>query len=101
MYRAMTYAPSGDRPGLGPERSLGAAGYGAGAHGRRKQSTGGTAVERQRAGMSGTVRPVLSITTGLGWEQVAPELAIVGDVTDKHKEQAMDLGATIAARLMN
>lgn len=51
--------------------------------------------------MSGTVRSVLSTTTGLGWEQVAPELAIVGDVTDKHKEQAMELGATIAARLMN
>jgi len=50
---------------------------------------------------TGAVRSVLSITTGLGWEQVAPELAIVGDVTDKHKEQAMELGGTIAARLMN
>lgn len=50
---------------------------------------------------TGAVRSVRSITGGLGWELVAPELAVVGDVTESHAQQAVELGATVAAHLMD
>lgn len=48
---------------------------------------------------TGTVRGVTAITTGLGWKAVLPPLVVIGDVTDAHRDEARELGATVAAGL--
>lgn len=45
----------------------------------------------------GAVRSVLSIVGALPWTQAAPVLSVLGDVTDDHRTQAYELGATLAA----
>ena len=49
--------------------------------------------------VDGTVRQLDAITTGLGWREARPPLAVVGDVTEAHHEAAWELGATVAAGL--
>src|ERR1700712_1981710 len=49
---------------------------------------------------TGAVRSILSITTGLGWRQSAREHEVLGDVDEAAINTAYDLGATIAALLM-
>jgi hypothetical protein len=45
----------------------------------------------------GAVRSVLSIVQALKWRQAAEVLEILGDVAGEHREQAYELGGTIAA----
>jgi multimeric flavodoxin WrbA len=47
----------------------------------------------------GAVRSVLSIVQALKWRQAAEVLAIVGDVGEPEREEAYELGGTIAALL--
>ena len=47
----------------------------------------------------GAVRSVLSIVSALRWRQSAEVLEVVGDVTDRHREAAYELGGTLAALL--
>jgi multimeric flavodoxin WrbA len=49
--------------------------------------------------VDGAVASVERITTGLRWRRVLPPLAVVGDTTDVDIEQAVELGATLAAGL--
>lgn len=53
-----------------------------------------------RSDTTGAERSVLSITTGLGWEQAADVLAFLGEPSDNHLKQASELGGTLAAVLM-
>jgi NAD(P)H-dependent FMN reductase len=48
---------------------------------------------------AGAVRSVLSIVGALGWRQSAEVLEVLGDVTDRGREAAYDLGGTLAALL--
>lgn len=48
---------------------------------------------------TGAVRSVLSIVGALQWRQAAAVLEVLGDVEDRHRESAYDLGGTIAALL--
>lgn len=48
---------------------------------------------------SGAVRALESITTGLGWRAVAPLLVVTGAPDREQREQAFELGATVAATL--
>ncbi len=48
---------------------------------------------------TGAVRSVEGIVQALGWKQSADVLEILGDVADTEREQAYELGATIAALL--
>jgi multimeric flavodoxin WrbA len=48
---------------------------------------------------AGAVRSVMSIVGALGWRQSAETLEVMGDVTDEHREEAYELGGTIAALL--
>jgi len=48
---------------------------------------------------AGAVRSVLAIVGALGWRQSAATLEVLGDVTEEHREDAYDLGGTIAALL--
>lgn len=48
---------------------------------------------------TGAVRSVLSIVQALGWRQVVETLEVTGDVGDRHREAARELGATVAANL--
>jgi NAD(P)H-dependent FMN reductase len=50
---------------------------------------------------NGAVRSVLSIVQALPWNQAAPALEVLGDVTDEHTAAAYELGATVAALLMD
>lgn len=47
----------------------------------------------------GAVRSVTSIVGALKWRQSAEVLAVLGDVEDRHREAAYELGATLAALL--
>ncbi len=47
----------------------------------------------------GAVRSVLSIVGALGWRQAAEVLAVLGDVDEERREEAYELGGTIAALL--
>lgn len=46
---------------------------------------------------TGAVRSVQSIVQALGWQQAAPVLEVLGDVTEQHEEAAYELGATLGA----
>ncbi|HET8604512.1 MAG TPA: NAD(P)H-dependent oxidoreductase [Marmoricola sp.] len=46
---------------------------------------------------TGAVRSVLSIVGALGWRQGYEVLEVMGDVEGRHREQAYELGATLAA----
>ncbi|HET8601856.1 MAG TPA: NAD(P)H-dependent oxidoreductase [Segeticoccus sp.] len=46
---------------------------------------------------TGAVRSVLSIVGALGWKQGYEVLEVMGEVEDRHREQAYELGATVAA----
>lgn len=48
---------------------------------------------------AGAVRAVGSITKGLGWEQVADVVEVVGEVGDEQREACWNLGATVAAHV--
>jgi multimeric flavodoxin WrbA len=49
---------------------------------------------------TGAVRSVLSIVQALGWRQAHQILEVMGDVGDQHLATAYDLGATLAANVM-
>jgi len=49
---------------------------------------------------TGAVRSVLSIVQALGWRQAHEILEVTGDVDDQHLTSAYDLGATLAANVM-
>jgi multimeric flavodoxin WrbA len=49
---------------------------------------------------TGAVRSVLSIVQALGWRQAHEILEVMGDVDDQHLAAAYDLGATLAANVM-
>ncbi|QRP45202.1 flavodoxin family protein [Amycolatopsis sp. FDAARGOS 1241] len=49
---------------------------------------------------SGTVRQLDSITTGLGWTQVAGPVLVTGEPDKAALEALQELGATVAATLM-
>jgi multimeric flavodoxin WrbA len=49
--------------------------------------------------VEGAVASVERITTGLQWRQVLPPVRVVGGVEPEHREQARELGATLAAGL--
>jgi multimeric flavodoxin WrbA len=50
---------------------------------------------------TGAIRSVQSIVGALAWQQAAPVLDVMGDVTAAHEEAAYELGGTIAALLMS
>ena len=52
-----------------------------------------------RYDVTGAVRSVQSIVGALPWVQAAPVLEVVGDVTDRDRDSAYELGATLAALL--
>lgn len=49
---------------------------------------------------TGAVRSVLAITGALGWRQGAATLEVLGDVEQSHRDAAYELGATVAALLL-
>jgi multimeric flavodoxin WrbA len=49
---------------------------------------------------TGAVRSVLSIVQALGWRQAHETIEVMGDVDDQHLAAAYELGATLAASLM-
>jgi NAD(P)H-dependent FMN reductase len=49
---------------------------------------------------AGAVRSVLSIVQALGWRQAHEILEVMGDVDDQHLAAAHELGATLAANVM-
>jgi len=49
---------------------------------------------------SGAVRSVLSIVQALGWRQAHETVEVMGDVDDQHLATAYELGATLAAAVM-
>lgn len=46
---------------------------------------------------TGAVRSVQSIVQALAWQQAAPVLEVLGDVTESDREAAYELGGTLAA----
>jgi NAD(P)H-dependent FMN reductase len=50
---------------------------------------------------TGAVRSVLSIVQALGWRQAYDVLEVMGDVDDRHLTAASELGATLAANVMD
>ena len=50
---------------------------------------------------AGAVRSVQSIVQALPWTQAAPALEVLGEVTEEHTAAAYELGATVAALLMD
>lgn len=50
---------------------------------------------------TGAEHAMQSITTGYGWRIASPPLVFVGPVTQAHLQAARDLGATMAALLMD
>ena len=49
---------------------------------------------------TGAVRSVLSIAQALGWRQVHDVVEVTGDVADRNTAAAYDLGATVAANIL-
>ena len=49
---------------------------------------------------TGAVRSVLSIVPALGWRQVHDVVEVMGDVDDRHLAAAYELGATVAANIL-
>lgn len=50
--------------------------------------------------VSGTIRGIESITTGLGWEKAAEFVTVTGEPSKADLESCWELGATVAAGLM-
>lgn len=50
--------------------------------------------------VSGTTRGLERIITGLAWEQAAAPVTVTGEPAKKHLEACWELGATMAASLM-
>lgn len=75
-------------------------------HGGASESAGATAKRpfglyvHGRYDTTGAVRSVLSIVGALGWKQSAPVHEILGDVDEAATQVAYELGATLAALLM-
>ena len=75
-------------------------------HGAASESAGATARRpfglyvHGRYDTTGAVRSVLSITGALGWAQSAPVHEVLGEVDEAAVDVAHELGATIAALLM-
>lgn len=76
------------------------------ATGAADESAGGTAGRpfglyvHGRYDTEGAVRSVTSIVSALKWRQAAEVLEVLGDVEDRHRESAYELGGTLAALLM-
>ena len=51
--------------------------------------------------VSGALRGVETITTGLGWQQVAAPVTVTGAPDKAAREACWELGATVAASLMD
>jgi multimeric flavodoxin WrbA len=51
-------------------------------------------------GTEGAERAIDTITTGLGWQQVAPLLSIAGGPSREDRDALTQLGGTVAATLM-
>ncbi len=51
-------------------------------------------------GTEGAERGVVSVTTGLGWEQAAPVVVVSGPPAKEDLQRCWELGATLAAGLM-
>jgi multimeric flavodoxin WrbA len=51
-------------------------------------------------GTEGAVRAIEAITKGLGWSQAAAPVVVMGTPTKENLEACWELGATIAATLM-
>jgi len=49
---------------------------------------------------TGAIRSVLSIVQALGWQQAHETLEVMGEVGDQHLATAYELGATLAANVM-
>lgn len=49
---------------------------------------------------TGAVRSVQSIVAALSWQQAAPVLEVLGEVSDADRETAYDLGGALAALVM-
>ena len=75
-------------------------------HGAASESAGATAKRpfglyvHGRYDTTGAVRSMLSITGALGWRQSAAVHEVLGDVDEAATQTAYELGATIAAVLM-
>ena len=50
---------------------------------------------------TGAVRGIESVTTGLGWEKVTPVVSVTGEPGKADLRACWELGATVAASLMN
>jgi multimeric flavodoxin WrbA len=51
-------------------------------------------------GVEGAVRAIGTVTTGLGWQQVAEPVTVMGAPEKQDLEACWELGATVAAGLM-
>jgi multimeric flavodoxin WrbA len=51
-------------------------------------------------GVEGAVRAIGGVTTGLGWQQVADPVTVMGEPSKEDLEACWELGATVAAGLM-
>jgi multimeric flavodoxin WrbA len=51
-------------------------------------------------GVEGAVRAIGTVTTGLGWQQVAEPVTVMGAPQKQDLEACWELGATVAAGLM-
>jgi hypothetical protein len=49
---------------------------------------------------TGAIRGIESVTTGLGWEQVTPNVSVTGEPSKEDLRACWELGATIAAQLL-
>ncbi|WP_148612850.1 flavodoxin family protein [Nocardioides rubriscoriae] len=74
-----------DADGSGTATAAGRKPYGLWVHGRYDTT--------------GAVRSVQSIVAALPWAQAAPVLEVLGEVGDREREQAYELGGTLAALL--
>lgn len=81
---------------LDPSGSAGGAGEASGPTARRPYGL----LVHGRYDTVGAVRSVQSIVGALGWKQAAGVVDILGDLTDAHLGEAIELGGTVAALLM-
>ena len=77
-------------------------------HGGAADQPAGTTAKRPfgvyvhgRYDTTGAIRSVLAITGALGWKQSAAIVELLGDIGAREAETAYELGATVAALLMN
>ncbi|WP_280381896.1 flavodoxin family protein [Nocardia wallacei] len=52
-------------------------------------------------GTEGAHKSIDTVTTGLGWEQAAAPVIVMGSPTKEDRERCWELGATVAAGLMS